>query len=125
MTPYTQLVCTGSEFHLRSAMYQNKGDGIRRIFVVERKLPRDVFTTDGGIMVDKVDKIAHKMITKTNSYIMYSTTIQKRKYFPGYETTVFDEVTIIGDRIQDMLMQILSVYNRDNCPNAEVLKEYV
>lgn len=125
MTPYTQLVCTGPEFHLRSAMYKKQDDGTRRVYIFERKLPREVFTTDGGIMVDRVDKIVHKMITKTNSYILYETTIQPRRYFPGYETTMLDDVHIIGDRIQDMLIQILETYNKDTCPNIQVIKEYV
>lgn len=132
MTPYTQLVSDGvpreSQFHLRSAIYRKSDDGTMKVYVVERRIPQEALTLDnGGIKVAIIDKIAHQIITKLNSYIVYGVTVH-RSISPKskYIAYMFGDKEIRGNRIQDLLVQILETYNKDASPLGvvEVFKEY-
>ena len=124
MTPYTQLIQINRGFKLISAIYRDKPAGVKRVIVLERYIPADALTSDGGVKLAEVDVVAHRMLTQTNS--RYLTHMVFNRVAPNgikYAGS-FHGTTLKHRRIQDMLIDVLTRYGTELSSKREIVREY-
>lgn len=125
MTPYTQLIQVNKEFKLISAIYRNTPAGVRRVIVLERTIPKEAFTSDGGVMLNVIDQVAHHTLSRRNSNYKFHVVFHDMRYSNGYKyaATMYGNM-LKHDRILDMMIDVLTRYGLGLASKREIVREY-